>query len=309
MTKRKQALDGLAVALATPFTGQGSVDYAAFRRIVRHVAQGGADVLVVLGSTGEAATLEEDERDLLIEATLEEAGGKLVLAGSGHNATQLTCAWTARARELGCHGALIVTPYYNKPMPRGLLEHFRAASKAAPGLPLIAYNVPGRTGTNLTPASLALLWEIDEVVAVKESSGNLAQIGEICRALPPGKVLLAGDDHLAVPSIALGAEGLVSVLGNVLPAEAKRLVEAARAGRRDEALRLHAALLPVIDALFCESNPIPLKAALSLAGLAGDALRLPLTRPEPATHRRMAEVLRPFLRDAPRLVRNGKHGA
>src|SRR5262245_28312344 len=226
MKRKSKAIQGLAVALATPFSDDGAVDLAGFRRLVRHVVAGGADVLVVLGSTGEAATLEEDERDLLIRATLEEANGRTVVAGTGHNATRKTCAWTARARELGCDAALIVTPYYNKPMPAGLAEHFRAAAKAAPGLPIVAYNVPGRTGTNLTLAALAMLWEIDEVVAVKESSGNLAQIGEIARALPRGKTLLAGDDHLAVPSIALGAEGLVSVLANALPAETKRLVDA-----------------------------------------------------------------------------------
>jgi 4-hydroxy-tetrahydrodipicolinate synthase len=301
MKRKAKAFQGLAVALATPFAEDGAVDLPGFRRLVRHVVTGGADILVVLGSTGEAATLEEDERDLLIKATLEEAGGRTVVAGTGHNATRRTCAWTARAQALGCHGALIVTPFYNKPMPKGLVEHFRAAAQAAPGLPIVAYNVPGRTGTNLTPATLAALWELDQVVAVKESSGNLAQIGEIGRALPKGKTLLAGDDHLAVASIAVGAEGLVSVLANALPAETKRLVDAARAGRREEAQRLHAELLPVIDALFCESNPIPLKAALSILGIAGDALRLPLTRPEPATHRRVAEALLPFVRDEARL--------
>jgi 4-hydroxy-tetrahydrodipicolinate synthase len=302
--KKKNAFQGLAVALATPFTSSGALDESAFRRLVRYVVDGGVDVLIVLGTTGEAATLEEEERDRLIAAALAEAGGKTVVAGTGHNATRKTCAWTVRAKELGCAGALVVTPYYNKPMPHGVAEHFRAVAKAAPGFPLIAYNVPGRTAFNLTPAALASVWEIDEVVALKESSGNLGQIGEIARGLPREKTLLAGDDHLALPSIALGAEGLVSVLANVLPAQTKRLVDAARAGERVEALRLHAALLPVIDALFSESNPIPLKAALSQLGLAGDALRLPLTRPVPATHRRIAEVLRPLVP----LAANANHG-
>jgi 4-hydroxy-tetrahydrodipicolinate synthase len=297
-------LRGLAVALATPFTNAGEVDLAKYRRLVAHVLEGGVDVLVVLGSTGEAATLVERERDLLIETTLEEAHGRTVVAGTGHNATAQACAWTRRAAELGAHGALVVTPYYNKPMPRGLVAHFRAVADAAPGLPLIAYNVPGRTGQNVTPAVLAELWENEQVVAVKESSGNLAQIGEIARTLPIGKTLLAGDDNLALASIAVGAEGLVSVMANVLPGPTKQLVEAARAGRREDAARLNAELLPVIDALFCESNPIPLKAALSILGIAGDALRLPLTRPEPATHRRIAEVLNPFIR-AERLVAHG----
>mgnify|MGYP001222902429 CR=1 FL=1 len=286
---------GLAVALATPFTRSGDVDLPAYRKLVDHVVRGGVDILIVLGTTGESATLDEAERDRLIETTLAEAKGRTVVAGTGSNSTRHACAWTARAQELGCAGALVVTPYYNKPMPHGIAEHFHAVAKAAPGLPLIAYNVPGRTGVNLTPATLDLLWEIDEVVSVKESSGNLAQIGEVARRLPRGKTLLAGDDNLALPSIAVGAEGLVSVLANVLPAETARLVSAARQGRRDEARELHARLLPVIDALFCESSPIPLKAALSLMGLASDELRLPLSAPEPATVRRIGEALAPFL--------------
>lgn len=287
-------LQGLCVALATPFEPEGEVDLAAFRRLIQHVKAGGVDVLVVLGSTGEAATLTESERDALIEVALEEAGDTPVLAGTGHNATRQACAWTKRAAELGAHGGLVVTPYYNKPMPRGLVEHFSAVADAAPGLPLVAYNVPGRTGQNLTPAMLDLLWENPAVVAVKESSADLAQIGEIARTLPAGKTLLSGDDNLALPSIALGASGLVSVTANALPRAMKDLVEAALAGRRDDGARLHAALLPVIDTMFVESNPIPLKAALSILGISSDTVRLPLTRPEPSTHRRVAEVLHPF---------------
>lgn len=282
---------GLSVALATPFTEAGEVDVKAFRALVRHVVGGGTDVLVVLGSTGEAATITEDERDPLITACLEEAGGRPVVVGTGHNSTRQTALWTRRAQELGAQGALIVTPYYNKPTPQGLVEHFEAAAAAAPGLPFIVYNVPGRTGLNLTPAALQLLWKNPQVVAVKESSGSVAQIAEVARTLPAGKTLLSGDDNLALPSIAVGAEGLVSVLGNLLPRETKALVDAARAGRRDEAARLHARLLPVIDALFVESNPIPLKAGLQRLGLGGDFLRLPLTRATEATRTRLAEAM------------------
>lgn len=282
---------GLAVALATPFTSSGDVDMKAFRALVRHVAGGGADVLVVLGSTGEAATITESERDPLIAATLEEAGGKKVVAGTGHNSTRQTVAWTKRAQELGVHGALIVTPFYNKPTPSGLVAHFRASADAAPGLPFIVYNVPGRTGLNLTPAALQLLWQNPQVVAVKESSGNVAQISEISRTLPAGKTLLSGDDNLALASVAVGAEGLVSVLGNMVPKETKQLVDAARAGRRDEAVQLNNRLLPLIDALFVESNPIPLKAGLQMMGIGGDTLRLPLQTATDATRARLKEAL------------------
>lgn len=278
---------GLGVALATPFTPDHALDLPAFRRLVRHVAPA-ADFLVVLGSTGEAATLEEAERDALVGACLDEAGDRPVVAGTGHNATRTAARWTRRAAELGAQGALVVTPYYNKPTPEGLAIHYGTCAEA--GLPLIAYNVPGRTGLNLTPAALARLWEIPAVVAVKESSGNLAQIGEIARTLPPGKVLLAGDDALALPALALGAEGLVSVAGNLLPGLMKRLVEFALSGRREAALALHQRLLPLLDALFLESNPIPLKAALQAAGLGGDAVRLPLAPASAATRAHLAQT-------------------
>lgn len=284
-------LSGLAVALATPFKASGEVDVEAFRRLVRHVVEGGVDVLVPLGSTGEAATLEEGERDVLIATCLEAADGRPVIAGTGSNSTRQAAAWTRRAQALGARGALVVTPYYNKPTIHGLAAHYAAIAEAAPGLPLVVYNVPGRTGLNLAPAMLSKLWENDAIVAVKESSGNLAQIGEIARALPPGKTLLSGDDGLGLPSFALGASGLVSVLANLLPAETKALVTAARGGDLAKARALHHRLLPLIDALFLESNPGPLKAALKLMGLAEDVLRLPLVSAEPGTRAKLAAAL------------------
>jgi len=292
MVQHARAIEGLAVALATPFAADGSLDLAAFRRLVRHVVAGGADVLVPLGSTGEAATLRDGERDALLEACLEESGGRTVLAGTGSNATAQAAAWTARCQQLGAAAALVVTPYYNKPTTEGLVAHYAAVADAAPGLPLVVYNVPGRTGSNLTPGQLARLWEHPQVVAVKESSGSLVQIGQILAELPPGKRLLSGDDNLALATIALGGAGLVSVLGNLLPAPAAALVAHARAGRMERARALHAALLPVMDALFAESNPMPLKAGLALLGLCGDGLRLPLTTALPATRARLAAALR-----------------
>ena len=282
---------GLYVALATPFTSAGEVDFPAFRRLVRHVAGGGADGLVVLGSTGEAATILDDERAALIDATLEAAGGARVVVGTGSNATRQAAAWTRSAQAQGALGALVVTPYYNKPTPGGLVAHYEAVAEAAPGLPLIVYNVPGRTGLNVLPSTLARLWGNSQVEAVKESSGNLAQIAEIARTLPPGKSLLSGDDNLALPSIAVGASGLVSVLGNALPAETAELVRLALAGRREEAMALHYRLLPLMDALFLESNPIPLKAALERLDLCGPTVRLPLVAASPATRARLAELM------------------
>ncbi len=284
-------LTGLAVALATPFTPSGEVDYPAFRRLVRHVVAGGVDTLVPLGTTGEAPTLVEAERDAIIVATLEECGGRPVVVGTGSNATHRAVAMTRRAQELGAAGALVVTPYYNKPSADGLVAHFAAIAAAAPGLPLIAYNVPGRTGQNITPAVLDRLWGNPQVVAVKECSGSLAQVAEIARTLPAGKTLLAGDDILAVAAIAVGATGLISVLGNVLPKETAAMVAAALRGDRAEALRLNQRLLPLIDALFLESNPSPVKAVLAQLGFGGDGLRLPLTPASAATRARLTEAL------------------
>lgn len=282
---------GLWVAVATPFDRAGEVDVAAFRRLAARLVDGGVDALVVLGSTGEAATLEDDERDRLVVAALESARSAAVVVGVGTNATRSTASRARRARELGAHGALVVTPYYNKPTVAGIVAHFAAAAEAAPGLPLVAYNVPGRTGQNLAPAALARLWENPAVVAVKESSGNLAQIGEIARTLPPGKALLAGDDQLALASLAVGASGLVSVVGNVKPRETKDLVASALAGDYERARRLHAELLPLMDALFLESNPIPVKAALAELGLCGPGLRAPLTEATPATKAALRSLL------------------
>ena len=299
--KKNIKLEGLGVALATPFLpkgsasddgfGSGAADLPAFRNLVRYVAENGADFLVVLGSTGEGPTVLSDERDELIRATIEESRGLPVVVGTGHNSTREAAALGARAAELGADALLVVTPYYNKPQPRGLVEHYRAVAAAA-ALPIVAYNVPGRTGLNLQPKDLDLIWAIPEVIAVKESSGNLAQIGEMARRLPPGKALISGDDALALPSIAQGAAGLISVIANVLPAETKRLVAAARRGDFAEARSFQRALLPLMDALFAESNPVPLKAAMALKGLSHDAVRLPLMAAEESTKSRIADCLR-----------------
>ena len=291
MNPESAACSGLYVALATPFQGDGSLDVDGFRRLVRHVVAGGADALIPLGTSGESATIDERERDVVIAACLEEAGGKPVFVGTGHNATDKAAAWTRRAQDLGAAGALVVTPYYNKPTPRGIVEHFQAVADSAPSLPVIVYNVPGRTGSNLDLSTLFELFEMPQVVAVKESSGDLRQIAEIARSLPAGKRLLSGDDPLALPSIAVGATGLVTVLGNVLPAQMRELVHTAMDSDMEQARELHQMLLPVMDAILMESNPIPLKAALRILGLCDDHLRLPLTPASPDTVAALEESL------------------
>lgn len=276
-------LSGLLVALPTPFTAEQVIDLPAFRRLVRRAVNGGASALVPLGSTGEASSLEEVERDVILQAALEEAGGRPVVAGTGSNSTRQAITWTRRARQLGAHAGLVVTPYYTRPTQCGLVAHYKAIAEAVPGFPLIAYNVPSRTGVNLEPVTLRSLWKIPEVIGVKESRGDLAQIQRIAESLPKGKLLLAGDDALAAPSIAMGARGLVSVLGNAYPESAAELVRTALEGRREEAAQLQEQLKPLIDALFHETNPIPLKALLNRLGLCSDQLRLPLLPASPGT--------------------------
>ncbi|HUX39156.1 MAG TPA: 4-hydroxy-tetrahydrodipicolinate synthase [Rectinemataceae bacterium] len=305
-------LRGLGVALATPFLpafaadgrpsveDAGGLDIPAWRRLVRHVSEGGADFLVVLGSTGEGATVLESERDELMRAAREECGGRPLVLGTGHNSTAQAVTLAKQAVSLGADAILVVTPYYNKPQIAGLEAHYRAIAAAAPAMPIIVYNVPGRTGMNLGPKDLSRLWAIPQVVAVKESSGNLGQIAEIVRSLPPGKLVLSGDDGLALAEIAVGVSGLISVAGNLLPAEFKALVEAALAGRREEAASLNALLVPVMDAMFLESNPTPLKAALAIAGICGESLRLPLAKVQEATRARIAETIAPWLRQGAR---------
>jgi 4-hydroxy-tetrahydrodipicolinate synthase len=278
---------GLLVALATPFDRDGRLDLAALDRLCAHVRNGGADALVALGSTGEASALDDAERDLVLRTAIAAAGPLPVIAGCTAAATAAATAACIRARELGARGALVAVPPYVRPTQAGIVAHFAAIAAAADGWPLIAYNVPSRTGTNLLPATAADLWRIPEVVALKESSGNLQQIGELAAALPPGRHLLAGDDALALPSLALGAQGLVSVAGNVLPGRVRRLVAAAREGQFAAARAAHAALLPFFLALSAEPNPVPLKAALQEHGLCGDAVRLPLLPATTATRDRL----------------------
>ncbi|MDA8020013.1 MAG: 4-hydroxy-tetrahydrodipicolinate synthase [Thermoanaerobaculia bacterium] len=283
--------DGLWVALATPFHHDSRLDLQAYRSLTARCTAGGVDGLLALGSTGEAATLDDEERDRTVAACLEAADGRPVMVGTGSNDTRQAVYQTQRAQAVGAAAALVVTPYYNKPNADGLVAHFETVADAAPGFPIVVYNVPGRTGQNLTPEVLGRLWQIPQVVAIKESSGDLMQIDRIVRDLPPDKVVLAGDDALALPAIALGAEGLVSVAANLEPAALRRLVDTARAGQLAEARAVHVALMPLIDALFVESNPVPLKAALALRGETTDTVRPPLARASSDTRLHLASLL------------------
>jgi 4-hydroxy-tetrahydrodipicolinate synthase len=278
--KEVHVFDGLMVAMVTPFR-EGELDLEGVARITDFMIEGGVEGLVVSGSTGEAATTTLDERRTLWRFVRERVGGRIpVVAGTGTNNTAESIALTRMAEELGLDGAMIVTPYYNKPTPRGQVQHFQAIARSTK-LPLILYNVPGRTGTNTLPETLEKVGDLANVVAVKEASGSLDQASAI--KARTGLTLLSGDDSLTLPMIAIGATGVISVAGNAAPAEMRALTDHARAGRVAEAARVHQRLLPLFKALFMESNPGPVKYLMSAMKLIENEVRLPLVPVEPAS--------------------------
>jgi 4-hydroxy-tetrahydrodipicolinate synthase len=272
--------DGLTVAMVTPFRA-GAIDLDGTARLVDFMVEGGVENLVVSGSTGEAATCTVDERRDLWRFVQQRVAGRIpVIAGTGTNNTAESIALTRMAEELGLDGAMVVTPFYNKPTPKGQVAHFTAVAHAT-RLPIILYNVPGRTATNTMPETLERTQGAANIVAVKEASGSLDQASAV-RA-KTRFTLLSGDDSLTLPMIAVGATGVVSVAGNVAPREMRALCDAAREGRATEAEALHRRLLPLFKALFIESNPGPAKYLLSLMGICENELRLPLVPVEPAS--------------------------
>lgn len=282
--------DGLTVAMVTPFRG-GAIDFEATARIIDFMIEGGVEGLVISGSTGEAATCTHDERRGLWRFAKERVGGRVpLIAGTGTNNTAESIALTRIAEELGLDGAMIVTPYYNKPTPRGQIAHFTTVAKST-RLPLVLYNVPGRTGTNTQPETLEQVEGLPNVVAVKEASGSLDQASAL-HARCPRLTLLSGDDSLTLPMIAVGATGIVSVAGNVAPREMRALCDHARAGRMSEAETVHRRLQPLFRALFVESNPGPVKFLLAAMGLIENELRLPLVPVEPGTEKTVLAAAR-----------------
>jgi 4-hydroxy-tetrahydrodipicolinate synthase len=279
----RPTLRGAFTALVTPMQADGSIDEASFRQLVRWQILAGIDGLVPCGTTGEAPTLTIDERERLIRITVETAAERpsrpriTVIAGTGTNDTAATIRATRRAAELGADAALVVTPYYNRPDQRMLAAHFTAVA-AEGDLPIVVYNVPSRTGSNVEADTFLRLAEHPRVVGIKEASGNLEQIARICRDRPAGVAVLAGDDAWTLPFLALGGDGVVSVAANEIPAEMTSLCSAARAGDWEGARRIHERWLPLFVANFRGGpNPVPVKAAVALMGLiAADAVRLPL---------------------------------
>jgi 4-hydroxy-tetrahydrodipicolinate synthase len=286
-------LRGCATALVTPFAGDGSVDEKRLRDLIEYQIAGNVRLLVPCGTTGESVTMTEEENQLVIRTTVELARGRAkVIAGTGSNSTAVTIKRSIAARELGVDAVLTVAPYYNKPTQEGLYAHFRAIAEAVDGLPVVIYNVPGRTSSNIAAeTTLRLARDVANIVAVKEASGNLSQIMEILRSRPENFRVISGDDSLTLALIALGGEGLISVASNEAPALMSQLNDQALAGNWDEARKLHYRLLPLMEANFIESSPGPVKAGMALMGLLEENLRLPLVPVQEKTRARMREVL------------------
>ena len=281
---------GLATALVTPFV-DGEVDWKAFRNLVRRQVEAGVDFLVPLGSTAETPCLTDAEKVKILEIAREESNGLPIVAGAGSNSLTAT---VRNMRLLDGHGAdayLIVVPFYNKPTQEGLYQYFKAVAEET-DRQVILYNVPGRTGTNMKTETTLRLAEIPNITAVKEASGNLAQIIDIKRQSPEGFAVLSGNDDQTLPLMACGADGVISVASNVAPEQMKALTRAVAASDLKEAIRLNNSLMPLYHACFVESNPIPAKAALSLMGLCSDEMRLPLLPATGGTRTLLADVLR-----------------
>ncbi len=281
---------GLATALVTPFV-DGEVDWKAFRNLVRRQVEAGVDFLVPLGSTAETPCLTDAEKVKILEIAREESNGLPIVAGAGSNSLTAT---VQNMRLLDGHGAdayLIVVPFYNKPTQEGLYQYFKAVAEET-DRQVILYNVPGRTGTNMKTETTLRLAEIPNITAVKEASGDIAQIIDIKRQAPEGFTVLSGNDDQTLPLMACGADGVISVASNMAPKQMKALTRAVAASDLKEAIRLNNSLMPLYHACFVESNPIPAKAALSLMGLCRDEMRLPLLPASEGTRTLLADVLR-----------------
>jgi 4-hydroxy-tetrahydrodipicolinate synthase len=280
--------EGVSVALVTPFRN-GELDEDALRRLIRHVLAQGVDGLVPTGSTGEAAALTGEERERVWRIAVEEAKGRaFVVAGTGTNVTRTSIENTRRAAALGVDGCMLSAPYYNKPTQKGLVAHFGAVAEAV-DVPLVVYNVPGRTAVNILPATVIELARQPRIQAVKEASGSLDQATEILAGCDV--TVLSGDDSLTLPMVAAGAKGVVSVAGHLVGRELKEMLTLAGAGKPAEAAAIHRRLFPLIKALFLESNPAPVKAALARLGIIRNELRMPLLPVGEGTSEALARVM------------------
>jgi 4-hydroxy-tetrahydrodipicolinate synthase len=282
---------GCGTALVTPFQRDQSLDEETLRKLVRRQIDAGIDFLVPCGTTGESPTLTRFEHLRVVEITVEEAGGKVpVLAGAGGYNTHEVIELAKEIEERGADGILSVTPYYNKPTQEGLYQHYRAIA-AATRLPVVVYSVQGRTGVNVEPATLARLAQIENIVGVKEASGNIGQMANVIHEVPPHFTVLSGDDAITIPLIALGGRGVVSVVSNEIPGPMAKLAQACLRGDFETARAIQARYLPLMNVNFVESNPIPVKAAMGLMGLLDPVYRLPMCAPSAASLKKIEKVL------------------
>jgi len=282
---------GCGTALVTPFSRDGTIDVDALRRLVQFQLREGIDFLVPCGTTGETPTLEKEEYLGVIRVVVEEVGGKIpIIAGVGGNNTQHICELAKEVSLLGVQGILSVAPYYNKPTQEGLFQHFKAIAEST-NLPVILYNVPSRTSSNIEPATVARLSKISNIVGIKEASGSIIQQMEVIHAVEPGFAVLSGDDVFTFPLMSLGGVGVISVVSNEIPGEMTTLVRLLLEEKYREARKLNAKLLPLMQANFIETNPIPVKAALAMMGMIEEVYRLPLVPMKPENRARLEKEL------------------
>ncbi|HEV7701196.1 MAG TPA: 4-hydroxy-tetrahydrodipicolinate synthase [Pyrinomonadaceae bacterium] len=295
MTMKVSWMRGCATALVTPFKRDGSIDDACFTKLVERQVKGGVKILVPCGTTGESVTMSDDERLQIIRLTVDVAKRLRVhvIAGTGSNNTAATIDFTRKAREAGADAALVVAPYYNKPTPEGMLAHFGEIAKSVKGFPIMLYNVPGRTSSNISAATtLKLAEKYENIVASKEASGNFSQVMEILAGRPKSFAVFSGDDATTIPLIALGCDGLVSVCANEIPKETSRMVGHALNGSFHFARKIHYKILNLMEANFIESSPAPCKFVMSQMGLCEENLRLPLVPVTKATQEKLRAIIK-----------------
>ncbi|AFC99231.1 dihydrodipicolinate synthase [Methanocella conradii HZ254] len=290
----KGELKGVYPALITPFKKNGEVDIAGFRKNIDYVIEGGVSGIVPCGCTGEAATLSFEEQKLLLEVAVDQANGRVpVIGGSGSNNTSEAVELTKYAKDAGATAAMLITPYYNKPGDAGQILHYKTVAEKV-DIPIILYNVPSRTGINMKPSVVAELARIDNIIGIKEASGNPAQAAEIIELTRNNKkpfTVLSGDDNLTIPIMSYGGRGVVSVVANILPREVSQMVDCYLKGDFKKALDVYYKLAPIMRGLFIETNPIPVKAAASMMGLAAGPLRPPLTTMAPENQQKLKAML------------------
>ena len=298
----RQAFTGVGTALVTPFTKSAALDEAAVRRLGRRQIDAGIHFLCPCGTTGESPTLTDAEKLRIVEILVAEAGGRVpILAGAGGYDTKEVIALAREMEKRGASGFLSVTPYYNKPTQEGLYQHYKAIADST-ALPIVVYNVPGRTGVNVEIATLARLAQIPNIVGVKEASGNVTQMVDVCRSVPGSFLVLSGDDALTLPLMSVGGRGIISVASNEIPAEMAQMVEAAERNDFAAARAVHDRIVALMQINFIEANPVPVKAAMAAMGLLEETYRLPMCPPKPESREKILKALKELNLVKPALV-------